>query len=89
MPDRADTPPSFDELAPAVRLAIASEPTGRPRDALCAFVHAWWRQWPRAFARAFGDDAANVRAWVDGAIGDRDRHIKLSRIATEHLAQLL
>ena len=89
MPDPADVPPSIEELVPAVRVAIASEPTGRPRDALCAFVLAWRRQWPRGFARAFGDDAGAVAAWARAAITDADRHIKLSRIATEHLAHVL
>jgi hypothetical protein len=89
MPVASDDPPPIDELAAAVRTAIACTPTGRHRDALCALVLAWRRQWPRRFAAAFEQDAAAVRAWAEAAISDPDRHIKLSRIATEHLAQVL
>jgi hypothetical protein len=89
MPDPADAAPSVDELAAAVLAAIASAPSGRARDALCAFVLAWRRQWPRTFASGFGDAASTVQAWAESAITDPDRHIKLSRIAMAHLADVL
>jgi hypothetical protein len=89
MPDPGDARPAVDELVSAVLAAIASVPSGRARDALCAFVLAWRRQWPRTFASAFGDGAGAVRAWAESAISDPDRHIKLSRIAMAHLAEVL
>lgn len=88
-PDPTDRVPSVDELAVAVNAAIASEPTGRPRDALCAFVLAWKRQWPRTFARTFGEAAPALVAWADAAITDPNRYVKLSRIAMAHLAHVL
>jgi hypothetical protein len=89
MPDPTAKPPGVDDIAVAVEQAIASRPTGRARDALCAFVLAWRRQWPRTFARAFGNSAPATQAWAESAITDPDRYIKLSRIATEHLATII
>jgi hypothetical protein len=78
-----------EDIGVAVELAIAEDPKGRPRDALCAFVLAWKRQWPRTFARVFGDTAETTQAWAEAAIDDPNRHIKLSRIAMAHLAKIL
>ena len=89
MPDPADRAPEISELAVAVRTAVASNPTGRSREALSAFVLAWWRQWPRTFTRTFGDDAPSTIAWADAAVTDQGSYIKLSRIATAHLANVL
>jgi hypothetical protein len=89
MPDPDAVAPGVDELARAVELAIASEPRARAREALAAFVLAWRRQWPRTFARVFGDAAATTGAWAESAIADPNHHIKLSRIATAHLANVL
>ena len=89
MPDPDDTAPEVSEIATAVRTAIAGDPTGRSRDALSAFVLAWWRQWPHTFALSFGDDAPSMVNWADAAVTDRGSYIKLSRIATAHLANVL
>jgi hypothetical protein len=83
-------PPSAEELGAAVIAVLASPPPpGRARDALSAFVLAWRRQWPRTFARAFGSEAPAVTAWADAAVVDANRYLKLSRIATAHLAGAL
>jgi hypothetical protein len=84
----SEAAPQTEEVASAVERAIATDPRGRARDALCAFVLAWRRQWPRTFARAFGDAASRTQAWAEAAITDPNRHIKLSRIATAHLASV-
>jgi hypothetical protein len=89
MPPGDAEPPPLDELAAAVEGAIATNPTGRERDALCAFVRAWHRQWPRTFVRAFGAAASQIDAWAVASIADLNRHIKLSRIAMAHLAHVL
>ncbi len=88
-PDPVRRAPSADELAVAVQAAIATLPTGRARDAVCAFILAWWRQWPRTFTRAFGASAPAVIDWADAAVVDPNRYIKLSRIAMAHLASVL
>lgn len=88
-PDPSRAAPSVDDMTAAVHAAIASQPTGRPRDALCAFILAWWRQWPRTFTRAFGIGAPSVVAWADAAVTDPNRYVKLSRIAMAHLATVL
>ena len=88
-PDPSRLAPTVDEMSLAVHAVIMMQPTGRPRDALCAFVLAWRRQWPRTFARAFGSSAASVIAWARAAVTDPNRHIKLSRIAISHLARVL
>ena len=89
MPDPTAHAPNVDELAGAVRLAIASGPVGRPRDALCALILAWKRQWPVTFARVFDIDGAAIVGWAESAVMDPNRHIKLSRIAMAHLASVL
>jgi hypothetical protein len=88
-PDPSRAIPSVDEMTVAVHASIATAPTGRARDALCAFVLAWWRQWPRTFTRAFGTTAPSVVAWADAAVTDPNRYVKLSRIAMAHLARVL
>jgi hypothetical protein len=88
-PDPSRSAPSVDEMSVAVQALIATGPTGRPRDALCAFVLAWRRQWPRTFTRAFGASAPSLIAWADAAVIDPNRYIKLSRIAMAHLARIL
>jgi hypothetical protein len=47
------------------------------------------RQWFRTFTRVFGDAAAATEASAKAAIDDPNRHIKLSRIAMAHLANIL
>ena len=81
--------PAADELAAAVHAAVATEPSGRARDALCAFVLAWRRFWPHPFARVFGESAQRVTAWADERVTDTNRDLKLSRIAAAHLAHVL
>lgn len=87
----AAPPPTATELAAAVQaiLASADEPRGRARDALAAFVLAWRRQWPRAFAGAFGAEGPGVLSWAERAVDDPNRYLKLSRIAMAHLATVL
>ena len=87
--DRAAAPPPISDLASAVQVAIAEQPTGRARDALSAFVLAWRRHWRRSFERELGLAAPSVIAWADRAVTDTNRDLKLARIATEHLAHLL
>ncbi len=83
--------PSAEELAAAVQAVLAADPApaGRARDALSAFVLAWRRHWPRTFARVFAAAASSVEAWADQAATDPNRTLKLSRIATAHLASVL
>lgn len=88
-PEPARRAPSVDDMMAAVHAAIATQPAGRPRDALCAFILAWWRQWPHTFSRAFGASAPSVIAWADAAVTDPNRYVKLSRIAMAHLATVL
>jgi hypothetical protein len=88
-PDPSRPTPSVDEMSRAVHALIATAPTGRRRDALCAFVLAWKRQWPRTFTRAFGTTAPSLIAWADAAVTDPNRYLKLSRIAMAHLAGVL
>lgn len=81
--------PNEDELASAVREAIAQQPRGREAEVLAAFVYAWHQHWPPAFVRAFGDDAGSVIAWAAENATDDNRYLKLRRIALERLATVL
>lgn len=85
----AEPAPPISELVTAVHEAIATEPGGRERDALSAFLGAWHRRWPKSFATAFGATAGPVVAWAGATAIDPDRYLKLSRIARAHLAQML
>lgn len=87
-PQRGTTPRA-EELAAAVQSAIATEPRGRSRDALAAFILAWRRQWPHTFARVFGADAASTIEWGRASVTDPNRYLKLSRIAVAHLSEVL
>ena len=80
---------SADELAIAVRAAIARSPSGREADALCAFVLAWRHHWPSSFAQALGADATSVVEWASRNVGDANRYLKLRRIAIENLSTVL
>jgi hypothetical protein len=78
-----------EELAAAVRAAIADAPDGRDAEALAAYVLAWHHHWPTAFAAALGDAASTTVAWANEHAIDPDRYLKLRRIALENLAQVL
>jgi hypothetical protein len=50
---------------------------------------SWRRGWPHTFAHAFAAAAPQVEAWADARITDPGRTLKLSRIASAHLASVL
>lgn len=85
----AASPPSADEIAEAVRIAIAEAPVGRTRDALTAFILAWRHRFPHTFARALGSHTAEVTAWAEASVDDPNHYLKLARIASAHLARCL
>jgi hypothetical protein len=74
-------------IAGAVRRVIAEAPTGRVRDALAAYIGAWADHWPETFARVLDDEVSTWARLV--ANDDRDRYLKLRRIALENLATVL
>lgn len=86
---RSGATPGEDEIASAVRDAIARQPAGRDAEALAAFVYAWRQHWPRSFADALGADAEAVLEWAQAHAGDDNRYLKLRRIALERLANVL
>lgn len=83
--------PTPAELAAAVRQVrhAGPPPPGRPRDALCAFLLAWRHHWPASFAQAFGEEADAVAGWARSLVDDADRFLKLRRIATARLAEII
>jgi len=87
--ERTGEPPSEEEIADATRAVIATEITGRKRDALVAFIDAWRQHWPTSFARSLSGDAAAVAHWSDSHRGDEGRRLKLRRIALANLATTL
>jgi sugar/nucleoside kinase (ribokinase family) len=72
-----------------VEEVIASPLRPREREALAAFLAGWAKEWPRAFAGAFGNRVERVAAWVTSSVGDEDRYLKLRRIAIENLTEVL
>lgn len=82
-------PPAAREMALAVRALLDTPHEPRERDALAAFLIAWRDHWPTSFASELGDDAARAESWARGAIEDRNRMVKLRRIAIERLATVL
>lgn len=85
----AHTRVQADELAAAMRAAIAMQPIGRDAEALAAWIFAWQQHWPRSFAANLGGDAAVVTEWAAQHTTDANRYVKLRRIALENLAQQL
>ncbi|MFN0253266.1 MAG: hypothetical protein ACKV2T_40725 [Kofleriaceae bacterium] len=78
-----------DELARALEVAVAESPLGRDADALAAYIRAWQHHWPGSFADELGERATPILAWADQAITDRDRYLKLRRIAIANLSKIL
>ena len=80
---------SAAELASAVRVAIAENPTGRQADALAAFVLAWRHHWAASYAQSLAADAQLVTEWATANVTDPNRYLKLRRIAIENLSTVL
>ena len=87
---RAGDPPSESEMADAA-LAVIDEgvPDERHADALAAFLRAWLHHFPESFERAFAAHALRVESWADAHVVDRNRYLKLRRIAIENLSRVL
>ena len=79
---------SARELADAVLIAIASEPTGRDAEALAAYVLAWQQHWPTSYTRELGA-RSEVLAWARAHVHDDNRYLKLRRLALENLSRVL
>lgn len=77
------------ELAAATRAAVGESPSGRPAEALAAFVLAWQQHWPATFASAFGVDADTLVDWASRQFTDPGRYLKLRRIALAQLAHVV
>lgn len=86
---RSGNRPTIEQLATALRTAIDSEPRGRDADALAAFAAAWSQHWPTSFAHACDERVLEVEAWIRNHTPDRNRYLKLRRIAIENLATIL
>ena len=84
VPDIADMARAVLEILDGEQLAPGPE-----RDALAAFLLGWHHEWPTSFAGAFGADAERVAGWAAERIDDRNRYIKLRRIAIANLAHVL
>lgn len=88
---RGAIPPSPVALAEAARVAVAHAggESAREREALGAWLRAWAWHWPSSFAESFGADADRMLVWARTATPDHGRYLKLRRIATANLAELL
>jgi hypothetical protein len=78
-----------DDLAVAARTVIATQPGERDAEALAAWIFAWQHHWPRSFIASLGVHAAAVTEWAARHARDKDRYLKLRRIALENLARIL
>jgi hypothetical protein len=87
---RVDDAPSEPELARATLAVLdAGMPDERHADALAAFLRAWQHHFPASFERAFAEEARRVESWADAHVVDRNRYVKLRRIAIENLSRVL
>ena len=86
---RDGAPPSEAELARATLAVLDDVPDERHADALAAFLRAWLHHFPESFERAFAEQARRVESWADAHVTDRDRYLKLRRIALENLSRVL
>lgn len=58
-------------------------------EALGAYLLAWLHEWPVAFSEAFGTSTSEVIAWSQRHTPDRNRYLKLRRMAIANLAGIL
>lgn len=82
--------PDAGELAHAVR-AVMREHHLEPwvREAVAAWVMAWSDEWPAGFRQAFDAESDAVAEFWRVRTGDRNRYLKLRRIAIANLATVL
>jgi hypothetical protein len=85
--------PELDDssrVAAAVRAALVDpRASARQRVSLLAWLSAWASDWPTSFAGVFGADTEQVLAQAAEGIDDRERYLKLRRLARDKLASAL
>ncbi|MEE8409516.1 MAG: hypothetical protein V3T05_07920 [Myxococcota bacterium] len=94
LPDGAAKPRSSARLpVKRLRAAVLEEAgaTTKPRhtELLLAWLSAWRRHWPSAFIEVFGQAGVDLIVELRSRPHDPNRYLKLRRIATENLAQIL
>lgn len=78
------------ELALAVR-SVMRERNLEPwvLEAVAAWVIAWADEWPSGFRERFHPDSGAVEAFWRERTGERNRYVKLRRIAIANLSTVL
>ena len=95
LPDGAPRPPPRGRIDPvAVRTAVfdvARSPglSVAKVAPLLAWLRAWRHHWPARFAEVFGCLQPEILAGLQERLDDRNRYLKLRRIAIANLAHIL
>lgn len=86
---RPSLAPQEGDLRAALEVleSAAGSLSGQERDALRAWLCAFQHHWPDAFARSTGGYGSRLIESL-GVPADRNRHIKLRRIAIENLSRI-
>jgi hypothetical protein len=67
----------------------AASVESRQVEPLLAWLRGWRRHWPASFAASLGPDGERLIERLEARGFDRDRYLKLRRIAVENLSELL
>jgi len=95
LPDGAPRPPPTGRIDPvAVKVAVlevARTPTLTVAKVapLLAWLRAWRHHWPARFAEVFGDMQPEFLDALQKRLDDKNRYLKLRRIAIANLAHIL
>lgn len=81
--------PGERELAAAVDLVMRCPPSLPEAEPLHAMLRAWRDHFPASFERALGPRGARFLRRLAWAGEDRDRFLKLRRLALAHLSRML
>jgi hypothetical protein len=87
---RPPTAPLDAALVTGALHAVASAALApHERECLAAWLAAFRRHWPDRFAELLGPIGESLLAGCTGDALDRNRYLKLRRIATENLSQIV
>ncbi|MBI3890677.1 MAG: hypothetical protein HY303_04010 [Candidatus Wallbacteria bacterium] len=84
-------PPAAALLADALCIVMnqAALPVAQDAEALFATLRAWQAHWPSSFAGLLGGRGLGFLDRLEPSVKDRNRYLKLRRIALSHLARVL
>ncbi len=81
--------PDAATLLAALRQVADDAPEACPPEALLAWLRAFAHHWPSRYAATLGDAGAGLAQRIAATDIDRNKYLKLRRIAIENLSRCL